>query len=91
MNYSEFSIDEQKSFREWLRGLLQSNVVKIKFIKKDGTERIMNATLIESKIASVKGTELSNDSDNLIKVTDVDIGKWRAVRFESIKEINFSL
>lgn len=91
MNYSEFSIDEQKSFREWLRSVLQTNIVKITFIKKDGSERIMNATLIENKIAKIKGTELSNDSDTLIKVTDVDINEWRAVRFESIKEINFSL
>lgn len=91
MNYSEFSIDEQKLFREWLRGVLQTNIVKITFIKKDGSERIMNATLIENKIAKIKGTELSNDSDNLIKVTDVDINEWRAIKFNSIKEIHFSL
>ncbi|NBO99931.1 MAG: DUF2693 domain-containing protein [Proteobacteria bacterium] len=85
--------DEQdrKNFQKWIRGLLKSNVVTIRFTKKDGTERVMNATLDENKIAKTKNPANDELSDSVIRVTDVDIGEWRSIRYDSIKEINFSL
>ena len=82
-----------KKEKDWLRTLLKEDVVSITFIKKDGSERIMQCTLSESKIPSEfapKGTEKAK-SDEVLPVFDVENGGWRSFRWDSIKKIEFSL
>jgi hypothetical protein len=86
----EFKTKKEKN---WLLGLLRSEVVDITFTKKDGSERILKCTLMESKIPTEKipkGTEkLKNDE--VVPVFDVENDGWRSFRWDSIRQINFTL
>jgi len=82
-----------KKEKDWLLGLLRSEVVDITFTKKDGSERILKCTLMESKIPTEKvpkGTEKSKN-DEVVPVFDVENDGWRSFRWDSIKQINFTL
>jgi len=82
-----------KKEKDWLRTLLKESVVGITFIKKDGSERLMQCTLAESKIPSEfapKGSEKTK-SDEVLPVFDVENDGWRSFRWDSIKKIEFSL
>jgi len=82
-----------KKEKDWLRTLLKEGVVGITFIKKDGSERLMQCTLAESKIPSEfapKGSEKAK-SDEVLPVFDVENDGWRSFRWDSIKKIEFSL
>ena len=59
---------KSKKEKNWLLGLLRSEVVDITFTKKDGSERIMKCTLMESKIPNEKmpkGTEKAKNDEVL--------------------------
>ena len=79
--------------REWLRELLQRNVVTISFTKKDGSARKMRCTLGESKIPSEKAPKNSGKSQSAdaIAVFDIEKEDWRSFRFDSVKKIEFDL
>ena len=82
-----------KKEKDWLRTLLHEGVVGITFIKKDGSERLMQCTLSESKIPSEfapKGSEKAK-SDEVLPVFDVENDGWRSFRWDSITKIEFSL
>jgi hypothetical protein len=67
--------------------------VELTFTKKDGTERVMKATLEESKIPVYenKTGRTKPPNDDALSVVDVDIGEWRAVRYDSIKIVRIEL
>jgi len=88
--YASFDDEERKIFKEWLGGLLRNGIVDLTFVKKDGTIRNMRATLKEGLVAPTSGSGKQSNNE-LIAVTDVDINEWRSVRFDSIKEIKFTL
>lgn len=74
-----------------LRSALLSGVVAVSFIKKDGTPRFMNCTLLESKIPSEqapKGTGKAKSEDSLA-VFDLENNGWRSFRYDSITEVDF--
>ena len=79
--------------REWLRGLLRTEKVKIIFTKKDGTEREMICTLAEENIPSEKAPKNTgkSNSDEAIAVFDVEKQDWRSFRWDSVKKIEFSI
>jgi hypothetical protein len=81
--------------REWLRGLLRERVVGVTFTKKDGTERVMQATLSEDFIPEATNSENSassrKKSDEALAVWDTEAQAWRSFRWDSVKQINFSL
>jgi len=79
--------------REWLLGLLRDSEVTVKFTKKDGSERKMLCTLAENKIPSEKLPKNSGKtkSDEALAVFDLEKQSWRSFRFDSVKEINFSM
>jgi hypothetical protein len=82
-----------KREKDWLRTLLHESVVGITFTKKDGSERLMKCTLLESKIPSEftpKGSEKAK-SDEVLPVFDVENDGWRSFRWDSITKIEFSL
>ena len=69
------------------------NGTKVVFTKKDGTEREMLCTLIESKIPGDKqpkseSTQTSSTVGQAVRVFDIDKGEWRSFRFDSIKSVN---
>jgi hypothetical protein len=91
--FTEMNEKDQKKFRKWLRGVLKMHETTIVFIKKDGTERKMICTLNEDKIPSEKAPKNTGKakSDEAIAVFDIESQDWRSFRWDSVKEIKFSL
>ena len=83
----EFKTKKEKN---WLLGLLRSEVVDITFTKKDGTERVMNCTLLEDYLPETTGAGRSAGSDALA-VFDVDADGWRSFRWDSVKAVKLSV
>ena len=46
---------DAKENRKWLLANLEESVVEVTFIKKDGTERVMNCTLQEDYLPETTG------------------------------------
>lgn len=86
----------QPEFKDWVKGLLHDNVVKnlcITFTKADGTDREMQCTLLESLIPSDKAPKGTGreTSDAVQRVFDLDKQEWRSFKWESVKEVKFSI
>ena len=79
-----------KKGRKWLAGILEQSVVEVTFTKKDGTERVMNCTLLEDYLPETSGAGRSAGSDALA-VFDVDADGWRSFRWDSIKTVKLSV
>tara|TARA_A100001011_G_scaffold48660_1_gene46348 strand:- start:3045 stop:3272 length:228 start_codon:yes stop_codon:yes gene_type:complete len=62
---------------------LQQGIKTIIFDKKDGTERVMKATLQESVVPATTGKSTAPDTN--ITVFDTEISQWRSIRVNSIK------
>jgi hypothetical protein len=82
-------IDEKGTY-DLLRA--DENGVNVVFTKKDGTERAMLCTLIESKIPGDKQpktpTEVASTAGQAVRVFDIDKGEWRSFRWDSVKTVN---
>ena len=82
-----------KKEKDWLIGLLQSEIVELTFTKKDGSERIMKCTLSEHKIPlefTPKGTDRAKN-DDAVAVFDLENHGWRSFRWDSLKNIKFEI
>jgi hypothetical protein len=79
-----------KKGRKWLAGILEQSIVEVTFTKKDGTERVMNCTLLEDYLPETTGAGRSAGSDALA-VFDVDADGWRSFRWDSIKAVKLSV
>ena len=82
--------------KNWFRTLLRTEDVEVTFIKKDGSERVMNCSLDPAKIPQVvqsvqEGLTKRKVSDTVLPVFDLDKQEWRSIRWESVKMIKFSL
>ena len=90
-NEKLFNGEEEKN---WLRSVLKDSVVTITFTKKDGDERVIKATLKEDLIPEdmiPKGTSTRKKSEESQSVFDVEKDEWRSFRWDSIKQLNFSI
>lgn len=74
---------------------LQEGILHVQFIKKDGSNRIMQATWNQAYLPSrderVKLEEQQKDEakeKEYVAVWDMSIGDWRSFRFDSVKAIN---
>ena len=81
---------DAKKGRKWLVGLLEKSIVEVTFTKKNGTERIMKCTLQEDYLPETVGSERKKNEDALA-VFDLDMEDWRSFRWDSIKQVNFSI
>lgn len=93
--YTEFDTTNPE-FQSWLKGLLHAENVqdlRITFTKSDGTERVLKATLDESRIPTEKQPKQTGrvSSKDAQPVFDVDLGEWRSFRWDSVKAVEFSL
>ena len=79
--------------KNWLKSTLTSEILNVTFIKSDGSERKMKCTLMEDKIPSEKAPKGStkSKSDEVLPVFDIENDGWRSFRWDSIKQINFTL
>jgi len=91
MSVLDWNQKDKVELRDWLRGLLRSEVVDIVFEKKDGTERTMKCTLKEDTVVPYEAkTEWKKVvSEENLAVWDVEKGGWRSFRLDSIKEIKW--
>lgn len=90
-NEKLFNGEEEKN---WLRSVLKDSVVTITFTKKDGDERVIKATLKEDLIPFdmiPKGTSTRKKSEESQSVFDVEKDEWRSFRWDSVKQLNFSI
>lgn len=78
-----------------IKRLLRLGVVKVEFLKKDGTVREMNATLKQEVLQELFPDNdddfditLSNENVSAARVIDLDINEWRSFRISSITKIN---
>jgi hypothetical protein len=71
-----------------LRGLLQNNLLKILFVKKDGTEREMYCTLMPETIKHTFSPDRQKkpptNQTRTIAVFDTQIQGWRSMIVENI-------
>lgn len=75
-----------------LKENLHKGVVKVVFIKKDGTLREMMATLNEDLIPEdkkPKGTGKKTENTNTFSVYDVEADGWRSFNYDRVKEIDY--
>ena len=82
----------KKIGKEWLTGLLKTDIICVTFIKKDGQKRWMTCTLNPEHIPNFDSKKTDKELDltkDVLSVFDVDIGEWRSFRYDSIKSISF--
>jgi hypothetical protein len=92
-SYTQMSKKDQKIFRKWVKGILQRETATLTFQKKDGTIRVMVASLREEDMPSYeKKTEsVRKVNDEVLSVVDLEKNEWRSFRFDSIRKIEFTL
>ena len=90
--YKSASDSEREVFKSWLRSHLAMGEMKIKFIKKDETLREMRCTLGDGYLPVTEIKEIKRkENPEVVSVWDVDKSAWRAIRYDSIKEISFDI
>jgi len=93
-NSSKYTFDNEES-KNWLKDLLHSEIVTLTFTKKDGTERVMKCTLSENvipfAILDAVGDKNHKKSDEAQSVYDLEAEGWRSFRWDSLKQIEFSI
>lgn len=76
--------------REELVAALKTQHVKVTFEKVDGTERVMNCTLMPSVLPDQMDVEEyiseKRSNPNVLAVWDTDKGDWRSFRIDKIKD-----
>jgi hypothetical protein len=87
--------------QQWLKGLLRDDITTdlcVTFTKKDGTERQMYCTLVESRIpadkqpkSGLEETTNSTTSGSALRVFDTVANEWRSFRWDSITNVTFSI
>lgn len=85
------NVFDNEECRDWLKGLLNNGEATVKFIKADGSDRLMRCTLQESVLPKVDKTvtKTRKVSDETLSVWDLDANGWRSFRWDSIKEVSF--
>jgi hypothetical protein len=94
--------NQKPEFKTWLKGVLHDEHAKnlcVVFTKKDGTERAMQCTLVESKIPADKQPKaqeaesqtVRNFSDDALRVFDTEKQEWRSFRWDSLIRVEFDL
>ena len=90
-SYIDLPEQEQQSFRLWLSSILHATTATITFLKKDGTERVMNCTLMRGvAIPHEKTTDRTKEpNDEVCPVWDIDKQGWRSFRYDSVTKVLF--
>ena len=78
---------------DWIVSCLKENVCEVKFIKKNGDERVMKCTLHPKylPITETVTEETKSKNGESISVWDTEVNGWRSFRLDSVKEFSFQL
>ena len=88
---------DTKLFKKWLKSHLRMGPVTVTFTKKDGTERVMkcttDTTLIMFKDPTVLESKESTRkvNEDIMPVYDLENSAWKSFRWDSIKQVKFTL
>jgi hypothetical protein len=90
---SEYTDNDWKLFKSWLKEVLLDNTITVTFTKKDGSIREMTCTLRndilpEKEISESKITR--KQSDTVIPVYDLEKNAWRSFSLKSVIEVRFN-
>lgn len=91
---SHWSEKDWDTFSHWLKGVLKVSDGTITFIKKDGTERVMNCTLNPEKLPKQEITEGKKErrkNNDTMAVYDIDANGWRSFTIKSVKSVTIPL
>ena len=91
--YSKMDTKDQKKFREWISGVLKNETAILTFKKKDGTMRVMKASLRESDMPTFekKTDRTRKENTEVLSVVDLEKKEWRSFRYDSIQKVEFSI
>ena len=89
--YTTWTEAEQARFREWLHGLLLTEIVTVDFIKRDGTLRTMRCSLQKQYLPASDKRDERQISNTAISVWDLDKESYRSFRFDSVRQTRFTL
>ena len=88
---------EYEEYRDELLDALRNNVMTVTFTKSDGSERVMQCTLVPEFIPEemkpiskplVEGEKEKEPNLESIRVFDVEKKAWRSFRLDSIIEVS---
>jgi hypothetical protein len=85
---------EWDAFTVWLKGALNTSIVDVTFIKKDGTERLMKCTLnpdVLPKVEIKEGAKPRKESTTSMRVFDTEKNEWRSFTIRSVRNVRFIL
>ena len=71
-----------------LAGAIYNNPVAVKFVKADGSVRVMICTLSQSLVPSTELTRVSKVDPNqeYLRVWDLEKQEWRSFNFRTVQE-----
>jgi len=86
-------VTETKEFQDWLMSMLKFGPVEVTFEKTDGSSRVMNCTLKDDMVEYVekKTDRVKAANPEVCPVYDIDAKGWRSFRYDSVKQIRFTL
>ena len=70
-----------------LSEMLFNGKLQISFVKKDGTERVMNCTLSEDYLSQERREATKKENPDVLAVWDIDNSGWRSFRLDSIIDV----
>jgi len=70
-----------------LSEMLRNRRLEVSFIKKDGSLRVMNCTLLEKYLPTNDKETTKKENDSVLSVWDIDNSGWRSFRLDSITEV----
>jgi hypothetical protein len=79
---------------EYLKGILQTGIANVTFVKKDGTERVLRCTLSPKELPVQTDLEKAfkqqkTPNPDVLAVWDLQNKGWRSFRYDSI--LGFSI
>ncbi len=77
----------ETDFRNELIDQLRNHICEAIFTKKDGTERVMNCTLMSEKLPEAQKENDGNskkENKDILVVWDLDKNAWRSFRIDSL-------
>ena len=73
---------------EYLKGILQTGIANVTFVKKDGTERVLRCTLqpdlLPAQTDLEEAVQKKAPSETSLAVWDLENKGWRSFRYDSI-------
>jgi hypothetical protein len=81
--------DDNQQFKQWLTGVLRTQILTVVFTKKDGTERVMKCTLKSDVVVPYeqKTERKKAQNEEIVSVWDVEKKAWRSFNFTTINEV----